>query len=308
MRLDKYNPEDNTVHLTIMVVSLSRDLETFIRSGQSDLLSLSDQSRLFDQLKSHPQVVVDNGVGGSYSFSLPSQYNMLLLIGGFYLALMMFAPAVLASHFHLSFLGESLVISEATLFLVVTFPLLNAICELYGQRKAKQVRNSTVLILLVIAGFYWLQLHALSPSVVINHGSSGHGHDLAALNTLYHEFPKNYAVLAVTIWVADSLSIWGFHNLRCISLFHKANGSSWKWFVVRSFVSTALAHLVFMPFGGVLLEGAFWQDAQFFALMQDTALLKLVLVPTCLPIAVVIVYGTRSWRRWYGEGGRNASH
>ena len=30
MRLDKYNPEDNTVHLTIMGVTLSRDLETFI--------------------------------------------------------------------------------------------------------------------------------------------------------------------------------------------------------------------------------------------------------------------------------------
>ncbi len=190
---------------------------------------------------------------------------------------------------------------------IISGQFLNAICELYGQRKAKQVRNSTVLILLVIAGLYWLQLHALSPSVVINRGSSGHGHDLAALNPLYHatyqELPKNYAVLAVTIWVADSLSIWGFHNLRRISLFHKANGSSWKWFMVRSLVSTALAHLVFMPFGGVLLEGAFWHDAQFFALMQDTALLKLVLVPSCLPIAVVIVYGTRSWRRWYGEGG-----
>ena len=128
-------------------VTLSRDLETFISSGQVNLLSLSDQATLHDQLKGHPRVVVDNGVGGSYSFSLPSQYNMLLLISGFYLAfLMMFAPVVLANHLHLSYMGQSLEVSVATLFLALTFPLLNAISELYGQRKAKQVRNFTVLI------------------------------------------------------------------------------------------------------------------------------------------------------------------
>ncbi len=313
MRLDKYNPDDNTVHLTIMGVTLSRDLETFISSGQVNLLPLSDQATLHDQLKGHPRVVVDNGVGGSYSFSLPSQYNMLLLISGFYLALMMFVPVVLANHFHLSVMGERLEFSVATLFLAVTFPLLNAIGELYGQRKAKQVRNFTVLILLVIAGFYWFQLHVLSSWVAMNHGEAGHDHSLEALTALYHEFPKNYGALAVTIWVADSVSIWVFHSLftsaiRSISRFHKVSATGWQWFMVRSLIATTLAQLVFMPVGGMLLKGAFWQDAHFFALMQDTALLKLVLVPLCLPVAVVLVYGTRHWRSWYGEGGNNECH
>lgn len=308
MRFDKYNPDDNTVHLTIMEVSLSRDLETFISSGQAEQLSLSDQAALHDQLEGHPRVVVDNGVGGSYSFSLPTQYNMLLLIGGFYLALMVFIPVVLGNHFHRFVMGESFEFSVASVYLALTFPLLNAICELYGQRKAKQVRTYTVLMLLVIAGLFWFQLHVLSSSVAMNHGDAGHGHGLEVLNDLYHAFPKYYAVLAVAIWVADSMSIWAFHNIRSIKMFHKANATGWKWFMVRSLFSTTMAQLVLMPVGGMLLVGAFWQDAHDLSLMLDTALLTVVLVPLCLPVAVVIVCGTRHWRRLYAPGVNNELH
>lgn len=51
-----------------------------------------------------------------------------------------------------------------------------------------------------------------------------------------------------------------------------------------------------MPVDGILLA-----DSRNLSLMLDTALLKLV--PLCLLVAVVLVYGTRCWRSLYAEGG-----
>ncbi len=294
MKLSQYNPQTNIVVVEIHGRHFPRDLDTFIRTGQAEELSEQDRALLLVWLKEHPRIVADVGLGGGQSFSLPDQQPMLLFLCGLYLSLMVFCPVILPGHLHVSGVELSL----ASVLLALSFPLLDAVRDLNGKRMASQLRLFTVMILLGMAGFYELQLNYLPMLVSGNHEGSGHGHSLAAMGEFYHEFPETYVLLALALWLADSLNTLVFGKIGTL----KKMGGVLQHFAVRSVLSSLLAQLVFMPLTALLLKIAFWHDAHFFAFILDISLWKLLLVLVCQTVALMIVYGTRKWRRIYETG------
>lgn len=299
MKLLHFNPETNRVVIEIRGCPVDRDLDTLISTGQTEELSESDRAILCVQLEGHPRIVADEGLAGGHSFSLPGQKALRLLLCGLYLALLVYCPNILPGHTHR--LGVEL--SLASVLLALSFPLLDSVRELYGKRRAQWLRRLAVVILLAIAGFYWLQLNYLSAFVSASHEGTGHGHNLTDMNDFYHEFPETYVLLALTLWIADAINTRVFDKLgtlktgtliKSAGLFHG--------FAVRSVLSSLLAQLVFMPLAAFLLKTAFWHDAHFFSFILDISLWKLLLVLVCQSVALVIVYGTRKWRRIYVTG------
>ncbi|WP_066017573.1 queuosine precursor transporter [Endozoicomonas atrinae] len=284
MKFVSYDPVCDEITVLQKGAKSIREIPLFIGSGQVDDLSNADRARLYVMLKKHPQVVADQGVYGCYSFSLLTQQNMLMVLGGLYLTLLVLCPIVFMRHFHV----QGMEFTGGSILFPLTYFILDAISELYGIRRARQTVIYSSAMLILVAAVWWLHVKFLEGSV---HSSGPDHHDMQPVELLYRELPGNFLALGVSLLITDMVNIYLFQLIR-----------SWMnnhWFIVRSAFSTSFALGLFSLIAPVARYQDYWNDPDTLSFVIDTTLMKLWLVPIYLFIGVGIVFGTRYWRRRY---------